>query len=67
MGVVKSFAKHPIATTATIAGGIALTAATGGAALPVMIGIGVVGGVATIGKGTYDLATAKTDGEVKRL
>ncbi len=66
IGVVKSAIKHPIVTGLTIAAGAALTVATGGAALPVMVAAGATLGVGQIGYGAYKAVTAKSDGEAKQ-
>ena len=65
MGIVKGVINHPIATAATIGVGAALTVATGGAALPVMVALGAGTGAFMIGKGAYDAATAETDAQAK--
>lgn len=65
MGIVKGVINHPIATAATVGLGLAATALTGGAALPVMVALGTATGAVMIGKGAYDAATAKTDAEAK--
>lgn len=65
MGVVKGAIKHPVATAATIGVGALATVATGGAALPAMVALGVGTGAVMIGKGAYDAATADTDAEAK--
>ena len=66
MGIVKSAIKHPIATGITIAAGAALTIATGGAALPILVGAGALIGTGQIGYGAYKAFTADTDGEAKQ-
>ncbi len=66
LGIVKAVAKHPIATALTVAAGAALTVATGGAALPVMVAAGATIGVGQIGYGIYKANTADTDGEAKQ-
>lgn len=66
MGLVKTVVKNPLKTAAVVAGGIALTVATGGAALPALVAVGVASGAAQIGVGAYKAATAKTDGEAKQ-
>ncbi len=65
-GIVKTAINHPIATAATVAAGAALTVATGGAALPVMVAAGAAVGGVQIGYGAYKAATAETDGEAKQ-
>lgn len=64
-GIVKTVVKHPIATGLTIGAGVAITILTGGAALPIMVGIGIVAGSATIGIGAYKASKAETDGDAK--
>lgn len=66
MGIVKTAINHPIATTATIVAGVAITVATGGAALPILVAAGASVGVVQIGHGAYKAVTAKTDGEAKQ-
>lgn len=65
MCLVKGIIKHPITTGLMIAGGIALTAVTGGAALPILVAAGVAIGGIQIGHGIYKAATAKTDAQAK--
>ena len=48
-----------------VAGAAALCVATGGAAAPVLVAAGVVGGGIQFAKGAYKAATAKTDEEAK--
>ena len=57
--------KNMLITAASIAGGAALIALTGGAAAPVMVAAGLLGGSVQIGKGIYRQANAKTDNEAK--
>ena len=66
LGIVKSAVNHPIATGLAIAGGVALTVATGGAALPVMVAAGATIGAGEIGYGVYKYTKATTDGEAKQ-
>lgn len=66
LGIVKSAVKHPFLTGAAILGGVALTVATGGAALPALVALGVTAGAGQIGYGTYKAVTAKTDAEAKQ-
>ena len=66
LGIIKTAAKHPIMTGATIAGGALLTVATGGAALPVLVGVGATLGAGTIAYGGYKASTAETDAEAKQ-
>ncbi len=64
-GIVKAALKNPLETAATVGAGMFLTAITGGAALPIMVALGVGTGAVLIGKGAYDAANAKTDAEAK--
>ena len=66
LGIVKTAVNHPIATGLAIAGGVALTVATGGAAAPVLCAIGAGVGAGTIAYGGYKAATAETDAEAKQ-
>ncbi len=66
MGIVKAAVKHPIATAATVAGGVALSVITGGAAIPVMVAAGAAIGAGQIGYGAYKAATADTDADAKQ-
>ncbi len=58
--------KNMLITAASVAGGAALIALTGGAAAPVMVAAGVVGGTVQVGKGIYKQLNAKTDNEAKQ-
>lgn len=58
--------KNMIITAASIAGGAALIALTGGAAAPVMVAAGLIGGSIQVGKGIYKQVNAKTDNEAKQ-
>ena len=58
--------KNMLITAASVAGGAALIALTGGAAAPVMVAAGVVGGTVQVGKGIYKQVNAKTDNEAKQ-
>lgn len=58
--------KNMLITAATIAGGAALIALTSGAAAPVMVAAGLIGGAVQIGKGIYKQVNAKTDNEAKQ-
>ncbi len=64
-GIVKTAVNHPFATMATIAAGAAITVASGGAALPVMVAAGVVCGGVQIGTGIYGAVTADSDAKAK--
>lgn len=66
MGIVKSVVKHPVMSAVALAGGIALTVATGGAALPIMVAAGATIGAGQIGYGVYKAATADSDAEAKQ-
>jgi len=66
LGIVKAAIDHPLITAGVIAGGIALTVATGGAALPWLVAAGAVIGAGQVGYGTYKVATAKNDSEAKQ-
>ena len=57
--------KNMAITAASIAGGAALIALTGGAAAPVMVAAGLVGGTVQVGKGIYKQVNAKTDNEAR--
>lgn len=57
--------KNMIITAASIAGGAALIALTGGAAAPVMVAAGLAGGTVQVGKGIYRQLNAKTDNEAR--
>ena len=57
--------KNMAITAASIAGGAALIALTGGAAAPVMVAAGLVGGSVQVGKGIYKQVNAKTDNEAR--
>lgn len=57
--------KNMVITAASIAGGAALIALTGGAAAPVMVAAGLVGGTVQVGKGIYKQVNAKTDNEAR--
>ncbi len=48
-----------------IAGGAALIVATGGAAAPVLVALGVTGGAVQLGVSAYKASTAKTDKEAE--
>ena len=70
-GLVKSIKtifsspKNMVITAASIAGGAALIALTGGAAAPVMVAAGLAGGTVQVGKGIYRQLNAKTDNEAR--
>ena len=57
--------KNMVITAASIAGGAALIALTGGAAAPVMVAAGLAGGTVQVGKGIYRQLNAKTDNEAR--
>lgn len=58
--------KNIAITAASVAGGVALIALTGGAAAPVMVALGLIGGGVQIGQGIYKQANAKTDMEARQ-
>ena len=58
--------KNMAITAATIAGGTALIALTSGAAAPVMVAAGLIGGAVQIGKGIYKQVNAKTDNDARQ-
>ena len=64
-GIVKTAINHPVMTGLSVAAGIGLTIATGGAALPVMAAAGAAIGGCTVIGGAYNAITADTDGEKK--
>ena len=64
-GIIKDVINHPIITAAVIGVSKAALVLTGGAAAPLLWGIGAVGLVAALGFGAYKLATAEKDGETK--
>lgn len=55
--------KNIAITVATAAAAAGLIAVTGGAAAPVLVAAGLIGGGVQIGKGIYKQATAKTDAQ----
>ncbi|MCD7740471.1 MAG: hypothetical protein LUH11_03895, partial [Candidatus Gastranaerophilales bacterium] len=57
--------KNVAVTLACVAGGAALIALTGGAAAPVMVAGGIIGGGVQIGKGISKQVNAKTDDEAR--
>ena len=62
-GIVKAAIKNPIATTATVAAGVALGALAG----PVVVaGIGLACGVGMLGVGAYKASKADNDGDAKQ-
>ncbi len=63
--LIKAPLKNPIATAITVGVAGLVTFATGGAALPLIIGAGAALGTLEIGKGVYKAATAQTDTEAK--
>lgn len=64
--LIKAPIKNPIATAVTVGVAGALTFATGGAAIPIIIGAGAAFGAIEIGKGVYNAATAETDTDAKK-
>ena len=57
--------KRTLTTAAVIAGAVALSIATSGAATPYLIAAGVTMGTVETGKGVYKACTAKTDREAE--
>ena len=55
--------KNMFVTALTVAAGVGLIALTGGAAAPVMVALGVIGGGTQIATGLYKQATATTDAQ----
>lgn len=66
LGIVKTAVNHPVMTGLAVAGGVALTVLTGGAAAPVLCAAGAAIGAGTIAYGGYKAATAETDAEAKQ-
>lgn len=58
--------KNIAITAASVAGGAALIALTGGAAAPVMVALGLIGGGVQIGQGIYKQVNAKTDAQARQ-
>lgn len=58
--------KNFLIGAATIAASTALIVGTGGAAAPVLITAGLIGGGIQLGKSAYTAATAKTDEEARQ-
>ena len=58
--------KNMAITAVTVAASAALIAVTGGAAAPVMVAAGLIGGGIQIGKGIYKQAKATTDDQAKQ-
>lgn len=58
--------KNIALTALSVAGGDALIAITGGAAAPVMVAAGLIGGGVQIGKGIYKQANATTDEQARQ-
>ena len=65
-GIVKAVVKHPIESAITFGAAVGLTAITGGAALPYIIGAGVLLGGYQAGKGVADAIAADNDGDMKQ-
>lgn len=66
IGLVKTAIKKPFQTILAIEASIALGVLTAGAALPILIAIGVGFGGLQMGLGAYKALKAKTDGEAKQ-
>ena len=64
-GIPKTIINHPLATAVTVGLGAAAIALTGGAAAPLVFGLGAVGGALTAGNGIYQASKATTDAEAK--
>lgn len=64
-GIPKAMINHPLITAGVIAGGAALTVLTGGAAAPILWGLGAVAVGASATTNIVKAATADTDGEKK--
>lgn len=64
-GIPKAIIQHPLITGVTVAAAAGLTAITGGAAAPILWGLGAVLTAGSAGHSLYKAATAKTDGEMK--
>lgn len=62
---IKSIVKHPVMSGITIAAGIGLIAATGGAAAPVLVALGATLGVGTIAANGVKVAKAENDADAK--
>ena len=58
--------KRTLTTAAVVAGSVALTVATGGAATPFLIAAGATMGGVQVAKGAYKAATATTDKEAEQ-
>ena len=64
-GIPKAIIQHPLVSGAAFAVGAGLLFATGGAAAPLLWGVGALATAATAGTNIYKAATAETDGEMK--
>lgn len=64
-GIPKAMINHPLITAGVIAGGAALTVLTGGAAAPILWGLGAVAVGASATTSIVKAATADTDAEKK--
>lgn len=64
-GIPKAMINHPLITAGAIVGGAALTILTGGAAAPILWGLGVGLTAVSATANIVKAATAKTDGEKK--
>src|SRR5574344_956802 len=65
-GIIKDVINHPISTGITLAVGIGISVATGGAALPILTAIGASVGAVQIGYGAYKPHQSHKDGDTKR-
>ena len=65
-GIIKTAVKNPIVTIATLGVATGATIITGGAVLPILVGLGALGAGAGLVKGVVDASTAKTDAEAKQ-
>lgn len=64
-GIVKSIAKNPITTAVTIGLGAAATFATGGAAIPLLVGLGAGASAIAVGTNIYNYAKSDNDTDAK--
>ena len=64
-GIPKAIINHPLATAATVAVAGAAMAFTGGAAAPILLGLGGLFTAGSMGASIYGAVTADTDAEAK--
>ena len=64
-GIPKAIIKHPLITAGTIGLGAGIMALTGGAAAPLLWGLGALFTVGSAAVNVYKASTAKTDAEAK--